>query len=70
MTFLQENAIMLSPALRIKVWVDVLFRMEMDNATIVPMDLEKLMDNANLELNIANSISKMVLAKSAILNIL
>lgn len=70
MTFLQENAIMLSPALRIKVWVDVLFRMEMDNATIVPMDLEKLMDNASLELNIANSISKMVLAKSAILNIL
>ena len=50
--------------------MDVLFRMEMDNATIVPMDLEKLMDNASLELNIANSISKMVLAKSAILNIL
>jgi hypothetical protein len=44
--------------------------MEMDNATIAPTDLEELMDNVNLELNIVKSISKMVLAKNAILNIL
>lgn len=50
--------------------MDVLFQMEMDDATIVLMDLEELKVSANLELNIANSISKMVLVKNAILNIL
>jgi len=44
--------------------------MEMDNATIVPTDLEELMDNVNLGLNIVKIISKMVVAKNAILNIL
>ena len=70
MIFLQENAIMFSLTLWTVVLVDVLFLMEMDNATIAPTDLEELMDNVNLELNIVKSISKMVLAKNAILNIL